>query len=328
MERKLNLQKAPETATDWLLRSVLKAPAALPKAVSLRECCGPVRDQGEAGFCHSFAGAEIKNVQEYKEKGYQQDMSPLALAKEVKAIDSHSGEEGSDLLALMKAMCKTGTVLEMFCPFEQYVPGSLKFPNEIYGYRYRSGNYARCTSVEEIKEALALGKPVALGFQATREIYTVKKEAPFIPLPDKIIPIGGHAVAVVGYDDTLTHAGHTGHLLIKNSWGTGWGADGYGWMPYDYLDYRTKDTGLRVLWLDAFCCVDLQNDGLTEHVIKMTIGKQEVLVDGKPQTWEQSPVVDPQSWRTLVPLRNVAELLGYAVLWDDLTKTITLVREG
>ena len=55
MERKLNLQKAPETATDWLLRSVLKAPAVLPKAVSLRECCGPVRDQG-AGYVTPCAG--------------------------------------------------------------------------------------------------------------------------------------------------------------------------------------------------------------------------------------------------------------------------------
>ena len=46
----------------------------------------------------------------------------------------------------------------------------------------------------------------------------------------------------VGYDDGMkiknTNPGGaetTGALLFRNSWGTGWGSSGYGWLPYDYV---------------------------------------------------------------------------------------------
>jgi hypothetical protein len=42
---------------------------------------------------------------------------------------------------------------------------------------------------------------------------------------------GGHALAIVGYDDTA--AG--GSFLIVNSWGTNWGAAGFVWIPYSQL---------------------------------------------------------------------------------------------
>jgi C1A family cysteine protease len=64
-----------------------------------------------------------------------------------------------------------------------------------------------------------------------------------IPYPaagEKIV--GGHAVMAIGYNDQLkiknTNPGGIetkGALLIRNSWGTGWGEGGYGWLPYEYV---------------------------------------------------------------------------------------------
>ncbi len=40
--------------------------------------------------------------------------------------------------------------------------------------------------------------------------------------------LGGHAVLAVGYDDGQQR-------FIRNSWGPGWGIQGYCMMPYLYL---------------------------------------------------------------------------------------------
>lgn len=40
---------------------------------------------------------------------------------------------------------------------------------------------------------------------------------------------------VAGYDDHFTSEAGTGALLIRNAWGAGWGRDGYGFLPYEFI---------------------------------------------------------------------------------------------
>lgn len=47
--------------------------------------------------------------------------------------------------------------------------------------------------------------------------------------------VGGHAIALVGYDDEAVDSlGNKGMFTFRNSWG-GWGKDGYGRLPYAYV---------------------------------------------------------------------------------------------
>ena len=55
-----------------------------------------------------------------------------------------------------------------------------------------------------------------------------------------------HSVFLVGWDDSLVHAGGTGAWIVKNSWGTSWGGTcGYGASGgYFYIAYGSASIGM------------------------------------------------------------------------------------
>ena len=70
-------------------------------------------------------------------------------------------------------------------------------------------------------------------------------EIPFPCLSERVR--WGHAIVAVGYDDNKIIENNLceqeenetkGALLIRNSWGTNWGNQGYGWLPYEYVRRR------------------------------------------------------------------------------------------
>lgn len=54
------------------------------------------------------------------------------------------------------------------------------------------------------------------------------------------IPQVNHVIQIIGWDDAQ------GAWLIKNSWGTGWGIGGFGWLAY-----RTNGIGAYSIWIEA-----------------------------------------------------------------------------
>jgi C1A family cysteine protease len=79
---------------------------------------------------------------------------------------------------------------------------------------------------------LCQGRAVALGLWLTRGFFTNPGGHIPVPEPDEA-RLEGHAVLVVGYDDSARDG--QGILIVRNSWGTAWGDGGYGYLPYAHL---------------------------------------------------------------------------------------------
>jgi C1A family cysteine protease len=82
-----------------------------------------------------------------------------------------------------------------------------------------------------MKACLAAGYPFVFGFTVYESFegpqVAQTGDVP-MPAPGEQV-MGGHAVVAVGYDEASSR------FVVRNSWGTGWGKQGYFTMPYAYL---------------------------------------------------------------------------------------------
>lgn len=97
--------------------------------------------------------------------------------------------------------------------------------------KYRVKAYARLKTVLEMKRSLVINGPYLAGVDVYESWFTKKSEKTgLIPMPKKSEQYqGGHAICIICYDDVKKL------FKFKNSWGSGWGDDGCGYLYYDYI---------------------------------------------------------------------------------------------
>jgi C1A family cysteine protease len=225
--------------------------AALPASVDLRAWCSPVEDQGQLGSCTANAGVGMVEYFERRAFGKHIDASRLFLYKVTRNLDHFTGDTGAYLRTTMAALVLFGVPPEEYWPYKpvdfEKEPSAFCYA---FAQNYQAISYYRLDSAGTTKEALlnriksnlASGLPSMFGFTVYSSISQAGATGK-IPFPVKAEKImGGHAVMAAGYDDAMkiknTGPGASetkGALLIRNSWGPGWGDKGYGWLPYDYV---------------------------------------------------------------------------------------------
>ncbi len=97
------------------------------------------------------------------------------------------------------------------------------------------GEYHRVADLYALKAALAEQQPVVIGMQIYESFESEEvARTGRVPVPKKSREriLGGHAMLAVGYKDRTSSTPGQGVVIVRNSWGEGWGDEGYCYIPY------------------------------------------------------------------------------------------------
>ena len=230
----LGCWKDPEDKRDIPLGIILPRLTA-PAEVDCSSRMSPVRDQGEEGTCVAFAAVVgVKEYQEEKERGRLITLSPRYLYSACKEIDGSPNAEGTYPRVAMKLLAQRGVCREECWPYRPFQTDSPCPAADRQAYPFRIRTYARLEGIEEMTRSLSVNGPFLAGVEVFPE--WMEERGGKIPLPgEDDQTLGGHAICIVGYS-------RTGQFFkFKNSWGERWGEEGYGYLPFAYLETYCRD---------------------------------------------------------------------------------------
>lgn len=235
------------------LKSVLAAlpwkgaqPARMPpRRVDLRDFVGRSFDQGTDPLCTAMVVAGLAEYVHRRVHGGSREASVLFNYRTSRVVAGAPNRKGSFLGDALEAWSRFGLPTEESWP---QTPGNMDVdpPAPVYdeALSWQQHRFVRIDSdgvtlqgyLDRLRATLAAELPVSLDFPLHLDLAQSFDSGTITqPREDSKI-IGRHVVLLCGYDDERrTPDGGTGAFLLQNCWGTAWGEDGFGWLPYDFV---------------------------------------------------------------------------------------------
>lgn len=203
----------------------------LPPALDWRKAGGnfvtPPKNQKNCGACWAFA--MTGGLESYVLRTQHRPGEDLDLSEQVMLSCSWVGSCGGGIL-YPSFLATTGLPAETAYPYPA-AKGSCEAAAPGWGQTaYKIDNWGFVwDTVGQLKAALANYGPLPTSMRVYEDFMHYKSGV-YSYTSGK--SLGGHAVLLVGYDD----AGQ--YFIVKNSWGAGWGEEGF--FRIDYSELRTR----------------------------------------------------------------------------------------
>lgn len=217
----------------------------LPAKVDLRPNMPPVYNQGDIGSCTGNASAaafeylqlqelstKTSGVEIFDPKQYTPVSRLFIYYNERKLNKQTSEDAGATLRDSVLSLLYWGACKEISWSYKDsnaFVEPTKDSYDE--ASLHKISKYYRFADLDHVKHSLAAGFPVIIGISVYESFESEEvARTGYVPIPNPSEQcMGGHAVCVVGYDDSRNV------LIVRNSWGADWGDKGYFYLPYSFF---------------------------------------------------------------------------------------------
>jgi hypothetical protein len=241
--RILNCLPSKKVEDDWQIANardagLMAATPSVPKSVDHRATWWKIGDQLGTGSCVGWASADSVLRWHFVKAGIVANTEQLSVrfawmaAKEtdefVSTPTTFIESDGTSLKAALDIARKYGAVKDKLLPFGS---GAL-YPGEVNTFyaiaaQLKIASYFNLgTTLNSWRKWLATNGPILTRLDCDKAWMEASATNGQLTTYDRITANGGHAVALVGYDQT--------GFIVRNSWGTSWGDKGFAYASDAY----------------------------------------------------------------------------------------------
>ncbi|AET93685.1 hypothetical protein BYI23_D001750 (plasmid) [Burkholderia sp. YI23] len=241
-----NLIPSRNTHKDWQFRDALEAGAvgavaALPDAIDLRAPWWPVGDQGQTGSCVGWGstdGLMRYHMVKAGKLAEEEMLSPRYTWMASKETDTFVSRPetfiegaGTTLKAAMDICRNYGVVTDALLPFHIATLMYIGNENEFFAtasQRRATAYFNLGKNFNQWRTWLASHGPILVGVNVDSTWDNATATQGKLDVFNAQTTRGGHAPCVVGYTADQ-------RFIIRNSWGTSWGDNGFAYATEQYI---------------------------------------------------------------------------------------------
>jgi hypothetical protein len=209
----------------------------LPSFKDLSADLPPVGNQGKQSSCVGWAAAyALKSFQEKIETKATLLFSPSFIYNQI----NNGQDGGARFIDALNLLSQLGAAKYEDMPYNEFdfrTQPSQEVKERAKPFRIDYWRQVNVMDIKEVKAQVNAGYPVVIGTAVDQGFQNAKRTGftEYVWKASQGNGLGGHAMLVVGFDDSKNA------FKVMNSWGTGWGNDGFCWLDYSYFTRAVKE---------------------------------------------------------------------------------------